>query len=436
MGARDIFTGDMSTTPYWWGDAPPEAADGEALPERIDVAIVGGGYCGLAAALTLARAGTRVAVLEAGPLGHGASTRNGGMVGGAIKLDWGHLAERRGAAGEALLDAARASFDHLERLIRDEMLDADYCRTGRLALACNPRQFERLQHHVERLGERASGVRILSRTQLSEEIASDAFHGGAVIETSGALHPARYHRALRQAARAAGAALHGGAEVRRLRRSHARTTLETDRGRIVAEEVIIATNGYTGPITPEIRRRVVPVTSYMIATEPLPDGLADQLSPRGRMFVDENRLLAYFRLSPDRRRVLFGGRVRWRDIDERTSARALHRRMTHIWPQLRDVLISHSWKGRLGFTFDRLPHLGVLDGCHFGVGCNGSGVAMATFLGHHLGMKLLGGDAARCAFDGPAFPGHALYRHRPWFLPLVGGWYRVADAADGWWPRR
>ncbi|MCC2664759.1 MAG: hypothetical protein K0S35_2681, partial [Geminicoccaceae bacterium] len=364
--AGAVFAPDLTIEPYWWREAPPEAADREPLPERVDVAVIGSGYCGLCAALELARAGALVAVLDSGALGSGASTRNGGMVGGAVKLDWQTLARRHGPSrAAALLDGARASFEFLEDLIAREGLAADYRRCGRFQLACNPRQYAVLARQVAALGERPDGVRMVPRERQREEIGSDRYHGGVAIEAAGGLHPARFHAGLRAAARAAGALLHGHAGVRRLSRSAAGFDLATARGALQAAEVVIATNGYTGPLTPDLQRRVVPVSSYIIATEELPLELTGRLSPRGRMFVDGNRLLAYFRLSPDRRRVLFGGRVSLQDVAERHSAEGLYRRMVRVWPELAGCRISHSWKGAVAFTFDRLPHMGIAAGAHF-----------------------------------------------------------------------
>ena len=431
--AARIFAANFATTPFWWLEAPPEPGDGQALPGRVEVAVIGSGYCGLSCALELARAGTAVGVLDAGALGAGASTRNGGMVGGAVKLDWQELTRRFGAAqASALVDGARSSFEHLESLIARERLDAAYERCGRFLVACNPLQYRRLERQVAALGERAEGVRLVPRARQHEEIGSDLYHGGVAIEASGGLDPARFHRGLRRAAAAAGAGLHGHAGVRRIERGAAGFVLETARGPVRADEVVIATNGYTGAITPDLQRRVIPVASYIIATEELPLEVTGRLSPKGRMFVDGNRLLSYFRLSPDRRRVLFGGRVSLAEIDERQSALGLRRRLVAAWPELAGCRLTHSWKGSLAFTFDRLPHMGQSAGAHFAMGCNGSGVAMASYLGHQIALKLLGRTNRPCPFDGLEFPTHPLYRGRPWFLPAVGAWYRWRDALETW----
>ena len=434
----DILAAEATTEPFWWQDAPPDPADGQPLPERVDVAVIGSGYCGLAGALELARAGVGVAVLDAGPLGGGASSRNGGMVGGAVKLDWQDLARRVGPGrAAALLDGARASFEFLESLIARERLDAAYERCGRFLLACHPGQFGDFERQVQALGAGAEGVRLVPRARQREEIGSDAYHGGVLIEPAGALHPARFHRGLAAAARAAGTQLHGYAEVGGLERKASGFVLTTVCGRVQAAEVVVATNGYTGPLTPALQRRVIPVSSYIIATEELPPELTRELSPNGRTFVDGRRLLSYFRLSPDGRRVLFGGRVSLADVDEQQSARGLHQRLIRVWPELAGRRITHSWKGTLAFTFDRLPHMGILadrpwQGAHFAMGCNGSGVAMATWLGHQIALKLLGRAERPCPFDGLDFPTRPLYYGKPWFLPAVGGWYRLRDALDAW----
>jgi glycine/D-amino acid oxidase-like deaminating enzyme len=442
LSADEIFAADFVTEPIWWSDLAPQRAALRPLPARVDVAVVGSGYCGLSAALELARAGVRVAVFDTGALGQGASSRNGGMIDGAVKLDWSDRAGRYGKrTTTALLDGARASFEHLEDLIAREGLDVDYRRCGGVTLACNPAQFRALERQVRALGDRTHGVRIVPRERQREEIGSDFYHGGVLIEEAGGLHPGKLHRGLHAAAAAAGAELHGYAEVERLERTGAGVTLATARGRTHADQVLVATNGYTGSLLPELQRRVVPVSSYIIATEPLPAELAAHLSPRGRMFVDGNRLLSYFRLSPDGRRVLFGGRLHLRRVDERTAAHGLYRRMIRVWPELRGCRITHAWKGYLGFTFDRLPHMGTQvggmpAGIRFAMGCNGSGVAMAAYLGHQSALKILGRQNPPCPFEELPFPTHVAYRDRAWFLPALGLWYRFLDGLDGWRPAR
>lgn len=404
------------------------------LPEDVDVAIIGGGYCGLSAAIELARAGIKVVVLDSGQIGIGASTRNGGMVGGAVKLEWTEFDRRFGKeTASRLIEETRRSFEHLETLIKTEELDADYQRSGRFHAACNPAHFRSMQARAKELAARNYGdVHMVSRAEQRAEIGSDHYHGGLLIEPAGGLDPAKLHKSLRRLAKKEGAALHALAEVKTLIKDGRGLALETVRGRLRAGQVMVATNGYTGTLIPALRRRIVPVSSYVIATEPLPEDLGKSLSPKGRMFVDSNRLLTYFRLSPDGRRVLFGGRLHLRNVDEQTAALELYRHLVRIWPELAAFKITHAWKGYLGFTFDRLPHSGMLEEVHVAAGCNGSGIAMACYLGHQMADKLLGRQTTPSAFEQVPFPAYPLYRHRPWFLPAVGAWYRLQDRIDAW----
>jgi glycine/D-amino acid oxidase-like deaminating enzyme len=219
----------------------------------------------------------------------------------------------------------------------------------------------------------------------------------------------------------------GNCPVSDLERSGDMFRLSTSRGSLAARDVVVATNGYTGPATPALRRRVIPVTSYMIATAPLSANLMATLMPRGRMLTDSNRLLCYFRPSPDNTRVLFGGRPAYTDIGPVKAARRLRSYMTTIFPELRDVALTHSWSGYIAYTFDRLPHVGLRDGVHYAMGYCGSGVVMSTWLGRKAGLRVVDSPEAKSAFADIEHPTSPLYRGRPWFLPLVQAWYQGAD---------
>jgi glycine/D-amino acid oxidase-like deaminating enzyme len=430
-----IFHPAFKPRPYWWEAIPIGENPEAALPARADVAIVGGGHTALNCAIELARAGTGVVVLEAEDFGFGASTRNGGAVSGGVNLGKGMSGAKSGGtdpAVRAMVGDAAESFTHLETVIAREGIDCHYERTGRFVGAFAPSHYRRFAARVEMLNAAAGAeATLVPRGRQREEIATDYYFGGMTIERSGKLHPGLYHRGLMAAAERHGAALVGRTRAGRLTRTGDGWSVETSRGTIAAKEVVIATNGYTGGLTPDLQRRVIPLASHIIATEPLDPELARSLIPKGRTISDTPRVLTYYRLSPDGTRVLFGGRARFTQVGPEVSAPALHGMMLARWPQLKGVRVTHAWTGNTAFSFDFLPHMGVTErGLHYAMGCNGSGVAMLSYLGAEVGRKILGGANRINAFDGRDFPTMPLYSGTPWFLPFIGSYYRLRDWLD------
>jgi len=419
----------VKDTPYWWDDAPLTTAATPALPARTDVAVIGSGYTGLSAALTLARAGRSVVVLDAGTPGIGASSRSGGMLGDWLKPSLGTLTRRYGRdRAVALIAEAREAFDFFGPFLTEEGIDCNFVRTGGFTGAATARHYDALARETEELS-RSIGIEaeMVSKSEVRNEIGTDLYYGGRVMHRRGGLHPARYHAGLLARARAVGATVIGDCPVTALERNGGSFRLATPSASLDARDVVVATNGYTGPVTQALRRRVIPVTSYMIATVPLSPNLMATLMPKGRMLSDSNRLLCYFRPSPDNTRILFGGRPAYTDIGPALAARRLSRYMTRIFPELRDVELTHSWSGFIAYTFDRLPHVGVRDGVHYAMGYCGSGVVMSTWLGRKAALRLLGHAEAKSAFAELEHPTSPFYYGRPWFLPLVQAWYQGAD---------
>ncbi|MCC7282532.1 MAG: FAD-binding oxidoreductase [Acetobacteraceae bacterium] len=430
---RGLYTDDFSTTPWWWEAARPVPGPPEPLPAELEVAIIGGGYTGLSAALTMGRMGTRALVLDAEAIGFGASSRNGGMVSGGLKIAGTGLAKRFGeAAADRLVREAAGSFGFLEELIARERIDCAYARTGRFVGAWTRRHLAGMERRAAWLADITGGaVRILPPDRVREELGSDRYFGGMVVEAAGGLHPARYVLGLAEAARQAGAILRGGVRAGRIAREGDGFRVFTSRGNVRAQAVLCATNGYSlhGP-NEWLARRLIPVGSYIIATEVLPPATMQRLFPNRRMVSDSRRVLNYFRPCPEGKRVLWGGRASFAPTSPAAAAPVLHRMMTDVFPELGAARISHSWTGNVAFTFDFLPHIGVEDGVHYAAGCQGSGVAMQTWLGHQVALKILGRANARSAFDGLAFPTMRFYSGDPWFLPAVGEWYRLQDRID------
>lgn len=429
----ELFAPGFKETPYWWEAAPPTQAERPAdLPAKTEVAIVGGGYCGLSAALELRRHGVEVLVIEAERIGFGASSRNGGMVSGGLKLAQGDMAKKMGETrAAAVLEEAAQSLPFLEDLIARERIECHYRRSGRFVGAHCRKAFDGMAARAETL-RRLTGLDAypLPRERQREQIATDYYHGGMVADATGSLHPGLYHQGLAAAARRSGAQVVDGLRVSKVRRKADGFTVETPRGTIQAREVLVATNGYTDGAAPWLKRRLIPVASYIIATEELPPETIKRLIPNGRMLSDTNRVLHYYRPSPDGTRILFGGRASFRSITPREAAPTLHRFMCAIWPELKDTRITHAWTGNVAFTFDFVPHIAENDGVHYAAGCQGSGVAMATWLGHQAALKLAGRANRPSAFFGLDFPTLPGYSGKPWFLPIVGTAYRFQDWLD------
>jgi glycine/D-amino acid oxidase-like deaminating enzyme len=418
---------------YWLDTVtlPVEAAS-RPFPARVDVAVIGGGFTGLAAARTLAQRGADVAVLEAETVGWGASSRNGGMVLTGLKLGVGELTAQVGReTARRMFAASLAAIDCVEQIVREEGIDCDFHRSGHLEVACKPAHYRSYARAAEVMAREFNHrVRLVPPGELRSEIGSDRYHGGLVDEVSAGVNPARYVAGLARAAQRAGAALFERTRVERVAREANAFRVATRRGALAAREVFVATGGYTGPATPHLRRKIVPIGSYIIATEPLSEALAREVSPRNRMIFDSKNFLYYFRLTPDRR-MLFGGRAGFfpeTPTTVRESAEILRRGMLSVFPQLRDVRVEYAWGGTLDFAFDLMPHAGQLEGVHYALGYAGHGVAMATYLGTKMAEAMSGAPGDNPFADLP-LPGAplGLYDGNPWFLPLAEAWYKFLD---------
>jgi glycine/D-amino acid oxidase-like deaminating enzyme len=422
----------------FWHDTVemPSGHEVNPLPEKVDVAVIGGGYTGLSAALTLAKRGVSVAVLEAESIGWGASSRNGGMVLTGLKIPMQTAIKRYGRdLARRLFQCSLDSIDTVENICKEEGLDCGFARTGHLLAANKPKHYDLLAEEAEFMGKEFDhAVRLVPRGEHRIEIGSDLYYGALVDEVSAGVNPAQYVAGLAGAAEKAGATLRDRARVTTLGRREKRFLVETKRGSLQAENVFVATNGYTGSATPELRRKIMPVGSFIIATEPLYYKLARQLSPYNRMVFDFKHFLHYFRLSDDNRMV-FGGRAAFFPENQQTvrrSADILRREMVEVFPQLRDVKVEYAWGGTLGFTFDLMPHAGDRDGVFYALGYAGHGVAMATYLGKTVAEAMLAGSIKEHPFAAYPFPGAplGLYNGIPWFLPLVGAWHRFLDVIE------
>jgi glycine/D-amino acid oxidase-like deaminating enzyme len=402
------------------------------LPESVDVAVIGGGYTGLSAARTLAMQGTRVAVLEANTIGWGASSRNGGMVLTGLKLDMQTVMKKYGRElARRLFQCSLDSIDTVEQIVDEEHIDCGFRRAGHLLMANKPKHFDALQEEAEFMAREFSHrVQLIPGSEQHAEIGSDLYHGALLDECSGGLNPAQYVAGLAAAAERAGASLHARARVTRLERRGNRFHIETERGSLGAQMILAGTSGYTGSVTKKLQRKVIPIGSFIIATENLPEDRARELIPHGRMIFDYKHYLNYFRLWENR--MIFGGRAAFFPETSgtiRRSAEILRREMIQVYPQLKDVKVEYVWGGTLDFAFDRMPHVGEMEGLYYSLGYAGHGVAMATYLGKTVAEAMLHGTIKEHPFASFSFSGAplGLYNGVPWFLPLAGAWHRILD---------
>jgi glycine/D-amino acid oxidase-like deaminating enzyme len=417
---------------YWLDTSEPFVGGSlEPRSERCDVVVVGGGITGSAAALALAKKGARVVVCEADTVGQAASGRNGGMCNNGFAQDYASLSQRIGTElANRLYLAFDAGVDTVERLVREESIDCDFVRRGKLKLAAKPEHFDKLARSQALLAASVDpDTRLVTKAQLRDELGSDRYHGGLIFKKSAGMHVGRYVRGLAKAAQARGAEILEHAPVLGLQReSGGAYVVSTPRGEIRAPQVLLASGiSQVGPFG-WIRRRIVPVGAFIIVTEPLPVELLDRLLPTRRMATDTKNFVNFFRVTPDNR-MLFGGRARFATSNPQSDEKSgliLRQQMAAVFPELAGVRIDYCWGGMVDMTANRLPRAGQRDGVYYSMGYSGHGTQMSTLMGT-LMAEIMDGRADLNPwkdFDWPAIPGHF---GKPWFLPFVGAWYRLKD---------
>ena len=431
----------MKRTPFWWEDAAPEHGETAFDADRCRVVIVGAGYTGLSAAITLAEAGVSdVFVIDAARIGEGASSRNGGQIGNAPKFDLAYAKRKFGDIRAAeVMDDYRQSMPFLIERAKTLADPIDLTLNGAVTGAHTRADLEKLRAVRATLSpaDQAS-FEILEEHEVGRAINTDIYRGAMIKHNQGSLHPAKYVRALANRARALGVRIFTGFRYMGTKSdlSGKCAELVDAQGRkltLRTDQVFLAVNGYVGPELPWLRQRTIPVQSYMIATEPLPFDQMEALLPHNRVAGDTKHVLYYYRRSPDGTRMLFGGRARFRTSTEEQSAIGLRGYMEHTFPSLAGVKITHSWLGNVAFAYDFVSHVGRMpDGTFYASCYNGNGVAMATYLGHRAAQLMMGQKDADRGVVNTHFPRLYFYNGHPWFLPVVGSWYRFQDKWAAW----
>ncbi len=412
-------TTDFSTDPYWWRGTSLAADAGDTLPAKADIVIVGSGFTGASAALEAARSGRSVVVVDAGSLGFGASSRNFGYLTGGLGKS--RLARRHpGQKGEDISRAYPEAADHVLNLLEREEIDAGLRHEGLSILAHSPEAFTAIKAQAEQDFNVERGVKVFSAEQLSAEmIASERFYGGVFNPTAIAVQPGQYVAGIIAAARRYGARFVPFCEALELKGQAGNWTIVTSKGEIRAGKIGLGTDGHSGKLFPFLRRRIVPVVGTVIATEELPADVMKRIFPRLTWFSDTQFGFLCFRPSPDHRRVIFAkaGLPGSFNRDAKPYAARVYKEMVKTVPELAQFRVAHAWAASVGVTFDGVPHLGIKDGVHYAAGYNGSGVAMASYLGYWMGRRLVGDMDHQLVFENETFPTNILYTGNTWFMP-------------------
>ena len=412
--------------PFWWEATPPQ--DSECmLPDSADVVIIGAGYTGLGAALTLARAGRDVLVLDANAPGSGASTRNLGFFGSELRVSLSGLVRRYGrTTALALTRAAHDGFDHTKAMIEAEQIQCDLKDLGKLDCAAQPKHYEALAREAELLNTGLNiETQVLDATEIQSQIGTDAYYGGLLHKSSFCVHPGKWLRGLLERCQSAGVRVIGNTLVTGLDRFERKVF--TSRGAVDAKDVLVATNGYTGDFIPELKRRLIPTGANIIVTESLSEELMRSVLHKPRLCIDTFRVYRAFRPSPDGDQLMFAGRSSDPALGPERNGEILRQKMVKLFPALAEARISHSWGGYVAFTFDFLPHLGQIEGIHYAMGLNGAGVTMAPYLGHQIACQILGQPDRNFLLDRFEFKQRPFYNGDPWFLPIVLAYFKLLD---------
>jgi glycine/D-amino acid oxidase-like deaminating enzyme len=414
---------------YWMAPHPiTKDYSNKPLPKKTDVLVIGSGYTGVVAALRLKQAGQQVALLEKGRMSSEASAKNGGMVLTGLSVSLFKVFKKYGQEKLArFFQESLESIDCVETLVKEGGIECHFRRCGHLEVAFKPAHFDGLKQEQEFLATRLNhATHLISPQHMPAELGSDFYHGALVDPKSAGVHPAKYIAGLIRMADTAGVDLHEGVAALKIEKGNGKMTVHTSQGVVSTDHVVVATNGYTTNLTPWQMRRVVPVESLMIATQALPEDTARKLIPNNRMVFDTKRFLFYFRLSPDGKRLLFGGRPKQAWKSTREKAIAMRRDMLKVYPYLEKLSIDFGWFGKVCFTLDRFPIIGQRHGITYAMGYCGHGVAMASYFGYKLADAVLGKGLNTVFAQKKSIP-IPFYNGKPWFLPLAHYYFRFLD---------
>ncbi len=420
--------GAISPDPYWWEAAPLRRFEQKPVAPMADVVVVGAGYTGLSAAITLARAGRSVLVFDKQRPGEGASSRNGGITSGNLRPSLAAMTKSFGEErAKAILAESKAAREDLWRFIDEEKIDCDFKLVGRFAGAAAPGDYERLARDADYL-RRHLGIDAYAvpRSEQRDVLGTDYYFGGNVRMDIGGLHPGKFLAEMLRVALASGAVLHAETAILGITQDGDGYAVATSRGQVRARDVIVGTNGYTDGSNAWLRRRLVPIRSRIIATAPISPNLMGELMPRRMMVSDTRNLSYYYRPSPDGTRILFGGRDGTIAGETDTPTSRLRETLVELFPELSGTEITHSWYGYVAMNRDMVPRIFSREGMRYAAGYCGSGVVWARWAGRKAALQVLGRDGSS-ALDFRPPPAVPFFNGTPWFMPPYMAWLTLQD---------
>ncbi len=425
-------------SPYWWEDQP-KYSESNGIPVKADVVIVGAGFTGLSAAITLAKSELSVIVFDSEEIGFGASTRNGGMLGSGHKVSPQQADKKYGLdIARKIHKEANASLTFTTNLIKDNNIDCDLQICGRLRTSWVPQDQVSMSENLNKLKAIDHfNSKMIDPNLMSESIKTHLYFGGQYYQDHGSVQPRKFHYGLHQLAIDSGAKVFGNKPVKKV------TRLSTDEkdGFIVSisnktincKNVLIATNGYTRPtLSKYLSRRILPVPSYIITTDEIGIERVNALIPGGHCIVETRKRYCYYRPTPCGKRIMIGTRAAMHSISAEKALPILQKTLSEIFPELDGVKVSHCWTGFTGFSFSMLPNLGSHNGIYSAMGYCGNGVAMAPYLGHMAALKILEPDKKVTVFEDTSLQSRPYYFGKPWFLPIASVYFKVYDKFDNY----
>jgi glycine/D-amino acid oxidase-like deaminating enzyme len=424
-------------TPYWWQDQP-QYRNTEMLPAKADCVVVGAGFTGLSAALTMAKAGRHVIVLDSEAIGFGASTRNGGMLGSGHKVSVDDAKKYYGPDIAAQLHCeANASLAFTKSLILNHNIDCDLQDCGRLRTAWTPQDFtDMADANVSLQKIEPFAARMVKPDEMAQHINTQLYFGGLLYKSHASVQPRKLHYGLLQLAVEAGVQVFGGQAVLDVNPQLDNFCISTQNKQmqhqqIQCQQVLMATNGYTQTkVSSFLAKRVMPVPSFVLVTEELGEDVVKALLPGGHCMVETRQRFCYYRATPCGKRIMLGSRAALHAITPEQALPTLKAKLAEIFPTLKDTPISHCWTGFTGFSFSKLPSIGCHNGIYHALGYCGNGVAMAPYLGHKAALKMLNPERQHSVFEETPLQSRIYHHGSPWYMPAASAWYRIMDWRD------